>query len=100
MVEFGVKSNTFHLSIASCEVNPGNIIWLLSNTNYICPFLLQHELSQSIQTLSEKAKIGTQFIQKVKAMIDKVEVRYLQAPLSHVDIFRETEANIVMSGVN
>lgn len=37
-------------------------------------FCWQHELSQSIQTLSEKAKIGSQFTQKVKAMIDKVEV--------------------------
>ncbi|XP_067943550.1 E3 ubiquitin-protein ligase TRIM9-like [Watersipora subatra] len=33
----------------------------------------KHELSQSIQSLSEKAKIGTQFLQKVKAMIEKVE---------------------------
>lgn len=38
-------------------------------------FVLQNELSQSIQNLSEKAKVGTSFIQKIKSMIDKVEVR-------------------------
>ena len=36
----------------------------------------QTELSQSLQSLSEKAKAGTEFIQGLKAMTDKVHVSY------------------------
>ena len=36
--------------------------------------IFQTELSQSLQSLSEKAKAGTEFIQGLKAMTDKVHV--------------------------
>ena len=44
--------------------------------------LFQTELSQSLQSLSEKAKTGTEFIQGLKAMTDKVHVSIVRLCVS------------------
>jgi hypothetical protein len=41
-------------------------------------FSLQAELSQILQTLSEKARTGTEFIQRLKSMQDRVQVSDLK----------------------
>ena len=67
-------------------------LWFLIYNQCMCHicynfvFLLQLELSQILQSLSEKAKVGTEFIQSLKSMTDRVHV----SPLS-----RNKLANVV-----
>lgn len=58
----------------------------LTNVTGIFFFIFQLELSQILQSLSEKAKVGTEFIQSLKSMTDKVHV----SPIS-----RNKLANVV-----
>ena len=49
---------------------------LLPMFNYFY-FILQTELSQNLQQLSEKARSTTEFIQRLKSMTDKINVSLL-----------------------
>ena len=40
----------------------------------LCVFCLQQELSQHLQSLSERARAGTEFMQQLKVMADKIQV--------------------------
>ena len=40
-------------------------------------FVFQTELSQTLQALSEKAKAETEFIQKLKAMTERIPVSFI-----------------------
>lgn len=54
-----------------------HIAYSKSNNSFIyCKFffIFQTELSHGLQSLSEKAKAGTEFIQRLKGMSEKVHV--------------------------
>ena len=68
-VSVGIDSCTFTLFLP-----PTLMVSLHQTSLKTLRYFFQTELSQSLQSLSEKAKAGTEFIQGLKAMTDKVHV--------------------------